>query len=107
MDAPLDQTITALDGGLTSLSPAAATSTIDGWIETLAGNESLAGVADGLRELKTALTASPLDGAQIGSLLVRLGAQTRSAAATADPASSVKVARLGGLLENAGAALSR
>lgn len=106
MDAPLDQTLSALDGGLAGLSPSAATATIDGWIDTLAGNESLAGIADGLRSLKTALTASPLDGARIGDLLVRLGAQTRSAAATADPAASAKVARLGGLLENAGTALS-
>lgn len=107
MDAPLDQTISALDGGITSLSPSAATSNIDGWIETLSGNESLAGIASGLRDLKTALTSTPLDGARIGGLLTELGAQTRSAAATADPESSAKVARLGGLLENAGTALSR
>lgn len=106
MDAPLDQTTAALDGGITSLSPSAATANIDGWIETLAGNETLAGIADDLRSLKAALTAQPLDGARIGELLVRLGAQTRSAAATADPASSAKVARLGGLLENAGTALA-
>lgn len=106
MDAPLDQTISALEGGLTGLSPAAATANIDGWIETLSGTESLAGIADGLHSLKAALTASPLDGARIGSLLVHLGAQTRSAAATADPAASVGVARLGALLENAGTALS-
>ena len=107
MDNSLDQTITALDGGLTSLSPQAATSNIDGWIQTLSGNESLAGIAGGLRELKTALTSSPLDGGKIGQLLTSLGSQTTSAAATADPESSAKVARLGGMLEKAGTALSR
>ncbi len=107
MDAPLEQTVAALDGGLTGLSPAAAAANIDGWIETLAGNESLSGIAADLRSLRAALTTQPLDGARIGGLLVRLGAQTRSAAATADPAASPAVARLGGLLENAGAALSR
>lgn len=105
MDSSLDQTVAALDGGLTNLSPSAATANIDGWIDTLDGNESLGGIADDLRELRSALTASPLDGAAIGDLLVRLGAQTRSAASTADAGASAQLSRLGGLLESAGSAL--
>ena len=106
MDSSLDQTIAALDGGLTGLSPSAATANIDGWISTLSGNESLAGIADDLRALRDALTSSPLDGAAIGDLLVRLGAQTTSAASTADAGASPQLSRLGGLLETAGNALS-
>lgn len=106
MDTPLDQTVTALEGGLTSLSPSAATSNIDSWIDTLDGNESLGTIADGLRDLKDALTASPLDGARIGTLLTQLGSQTSDAASTADAASSAQVGRLGALLSKAGQSLS-
>ena len=106
MATPLDQTVTALEGGLTSLSPSAATSNIDSWIETLGGNESLGTITDGLRDLKDALTSTPLDGARIGGLLTQLGAQTTSAASTADGASSAQVNRLGSLLSQAGKSLT-
>ena len=106
MDTPLDQTVTALEGGLTSLSPGAATSNIDAWIETLGGNESLGVVSDGLRDLRDALTSTPLDGARIGALLTELGAQTHNAASVGDPASAAQVSRLGALLSKAGQMLS-
>ena len=106
MSAPLDQTVTALEGGLTSLTPSAAASNIDSWIETLGGTESLGTIRDGLQDLKTALTSTPLDGARIGALLTQLGAQTSSAAQTADPSASAQVGRLGSLLTKAGQSLT-
>lgn len=107
MDAsPLDSTVAALESGLTGMTPGAATDTIDQWIETLGGHETLAGIREGLVDLKAALTTSPLDGKAIGALLIGLGARTSAAASVGDPATSAAVARLGGLLESAGHVLA-
>ena len=104
--APLGQTVSALEGGVTSIPPTTAASNIDSWIIALDGNESLGVVRDGLQDLKQALAQTPLDGARIGALLTQLGAQTTSAASTADPESSAQVSRLGGLLSKAGSMLT-
>lgn len=103
---PLDQTLAALDGGITGLTPAAATGAIDQWTEALAGNETLAGIREGLVELKAALTAPRLDGQAIGALLVRLGHQTIQAGSVGDPSVAASVSRLGAVLHSAGQALT-
>lgn len=113
-DAPIDETLAALDslprtgagGSLTRLSPTAARDALDRWIAAMAGRETYAGIRGDLEALRDALAASPLDGPAIGRLLVRLGAQTRSAASVGDPRAAARIARLGGLLETAGTALT-
>ena len=102
----LDATLDALDGGLTGLTLPAALAAIDGWTERIGDAESLSGVREGLVALRAALTAERLDGRAIGDVLIRLGAQTATAASTGDPRVAPRVARLGGLLESAGRLLS-
>lgn len=68
-------------GGLTSLTVAAATQNIDGWIAQLEGNPDFASVVTDLRTLRGQLQASPIDGAAVGGTLQRLGEATTAAAA--------------------------
>lgn len=67
-------------GGLTSLSVPDATAIIDGYISALgqrAGSEAIVGE---LQDLRGALTANTIDGAEVGRLLSSLGARTETAA---------------------------
>lgn len=68
-------------GGLTSLSVAAATQNIDGWITRLEGNPDFEPVVADLRTLRGQLQASPIDGAAVGATLQSLGEATTAAAA--------------------------
>jgi hypothetical protein len=104
----LENTNAALEGGVTSLAPSAAIRVIDQWYDTLknAERDELNGIANLLAELKDALQADRLDGRTIGSLMLRLGERTTSAAADADDARlSPKLEHLGTLLSRAGTSL--
>ena len=104
----LENTSAALEAGVTTLAPGAAIRVIDTWYGTLknAERDDLHAIANLLAELKDELQADQLDGATIGSLMLRLGEQTTSAAADADDARlSPKLERLGTLLSRAGTAL--
>ncbi|MEP0547861.1 MAG: hypothetical protein ABJF88_13080 [Rhodothermales bacterium] len=104
----LDATLGVLDGGVAALSPAAARSTIERWLDTLADHDGMNGVATVLGELRAALAAKPIDGGEVGRILERLGEQTTEAADQADDdAVTSKIERLGGLLASAGRALGR
>ncbi len=103
----LDATLSFLDGGVAALSPAAARSTIERWLNTLADHDGMNDVATALGELRAALAATPIDGDEVGRILERLGARTTEAAADADDAVTSKLERLGGLLSRAGSALGR
>jgi hypothetical protein len=104
----LENTSAALEAGVTSLAPGTAIGVIDTWYGTLknAERDDLHAIANLLAELKDELQADRLDGATIGSLLLRLGEQTTSAAADADDARlTPKLERLGALLSRGGTAL--
>lgn len=104
----LENTSAALEAGVTTLAPGAALRVIDTWYGTLknAERDDLHAIANLLAELKDELQADRLDGAAIGSLMLRLGEQTTSAAADADDARlSPKLERLGTLLSRAGTTL--
>ena len=103
----LDATLNALNDGVTALSPAAARGTIERWLNVLADHQDLNDVATALGELRAALAATPIDGAEVGRILTRLGARTTEAAEDADDALASKLDRLGGMLSQAGRALGR
>ncbi|MBC8160032.1 MAG: hypothetical protein H7Z42_02345 [Roseiflexaceae bacterium] len=100
----LDDTIGALQGGLTSISPTAAVSNIDGWQQKLSGL-GLTDVASDLGELKGLLTSGNLDGKKIGAVLTRLGEKTSASASQAPAADMPKLQQLGSMLSGAGKTL--
>jgi hypothetical protein len=103
----LTNTIDALSGDLTAIDPKNALEVISTWRRSLShsSNADLKEISDGLGELKEALSASSLDGKQIGSILKRLGQQTTAAAKNAEGDIGKQVKQLGQLLTKAGGAL--
>ena len=103
-DVTVDGTIAAAGTDLTALAPAAAVENIDGWIAKLEGAEfaQAGALRTGLTQLKTQLTATPLDGAAIGATLTDLGEQTTASAAGASSSSQEGLRTLGGALTAAG-----
>lgn len=79
--ALIDQTVQALNGSPSDVSPTDGTSVIDSWISTL-GSDSP--VSSSLSQLKQALQSSSPDGDEISSILLSLSEQTESAASSAD-----------------------
>lgn len=98
--ADLDSTISALQGGLTSLPPEAAVSNIESWQQQLQGTE----IATTLEQLKTALTSGGATGQSVGQLLTQLGTQTASSASNGGDAAS-KLQQLAQMLTQAGSSL--
>ncbi len=75
-----EQTVKALSGQATSVSPTDGASLIDSWIGSLGGNSPL---ASNLNSLKSALQSNSPDGSKISSLLMSLSEQTTTAASQA------------------------
>ncbi len=78
----VDETISALKGGLTAIPLDAAIANIEDWQAQLGGSSDAAvqDISSQLGELKTALQADTIDGTEVGGLLVRLGKGTTAAA---------------------------
>lgn len=95
----IDSTIDSIEQLVEKKSVTGAPSAIDGWIETLNGNEDLADISSDLKDLKEAI--SNMDGKKIVELMTSLGEQTTAAASSAngDDASGVK--KLGSALTSA------
>lgn len=105
--ADLDATISALQGGLTSLPPEAAVSNLDSWQQQLQGTPGAEPIASGLAELKTALSNGGASGQSVAALLTELGTQTASASTNAtDSAIASKLQQLGQMLTQAGSSLA-
>ena len=108
-------TIDDLEQGLTQLSRSKALNKVDDWKRKIeaTGREDLLPIAAGLGELHGALTGEGVDGLRVGSILVRLGEQTETAADDVSPATTGdtnvdlqnNLRRLGSLLRHAGSAL--
>ena len=102
-EAPtVEDTVTLLEGGVENVALEEALSNIEAWQATLseAGYDDL---ASELGELAAALQADPLDGEEVSSLLLGLGAQTTAAADNAtDEETSSQLARLGSFLTELG-----
>ena len=82
-----------------------ASSSIDGWIKILKGNDDLADISSDLEELKGAI--SVMDGKKIVKLMTSLGEQTTASASSAkgDDANNVKM--LGNALLSAAKAIGK
>ncbi len=102
-EAPtLENTISALEGGVENLPLEAAVSNIEGWQAALS-EAGYNDVADELGALAAALQADPVDTEEVNSLLLGLGAQTTAAADNAtDEETSSQLARLGSFLTELG-----
>ena len=99
-DAPtVDETIAALQGGLTSIPVDAAVANIEGWETQLSGsdNPALQNIGSQLGELSTALQADTIDSNAVGQLLCNIGDET-----TAVAGDDAQLAELGNLLTQAG-----
>ena len=104
-DAPtVDETISALQGGLTSVPIDAAVANIEGWQSQLEGSDDpiVQGIVTSLGELSTALQADTVNSTEVGNLLTSLGADTISAA---EDAGDGQLTNLGNLLLEAGTSL--
>ncbi|GAB5535577.1 MAG: hypothetical protein Rubg2KO_18260 [Rubricoccaceae bacterium] len=78
----LPGTIAAAGDDITDIEPAGALANINGWINTLAGQEftNATEIRDGLMTLRDQLSADELDGAAIGATLTDLGTWTKASA---------------------------
>lgn len=97
-EASVEETNRTLEGGVTNIPVNAALSTIDGWIHRLDDQDFQRRdeIVSGLRELRTALQESPIDGSRVGGIMANLGDHTQAAGADANHA---QVQRLGQLLQ--------
>jgi len=105
--ADLDATISALQGGLTSLPPEAAVSNLDSWQQQLQGIPGADPIASGLAELKVALVNGSASSQSVAELLTELGVQTASASENVtDSTIAGKLQQLGQMLTQAGSSLT-
>lgn len=103
----LESTVSLLNEGIPALSPLAADSIIERWLNTLAEHPELNDVATTLGVLRSEITSKPIDGNRVGEILSRLGERTSEAAAKAeDDGVRSHVERLGKILSKGGAALT-
>lgn len=79
--ALVDQTVQALSGSATAVSPTDGTSLIDSWISALGSDSE---VSDSLSDLKAALQGGSASGADIQDMLTDLADQTETASEDAD-----------------------
>ena len=94
-----EQTVQALGGSPTSVSPTDGASLIDNWISALGGSSPL---SSDLSSLKSALQSSSPDGDKISSLLMSLSEQTAAAASQAGGDSQGSLQKLASALESFG-----
>lgn len=101
----IDQVISALKGGLTSVPPETAVQVIDGFEQQVRGLGATE-IADNLAKLKGLLTSGNGSPQEISQTLSQLGSQTSASASGADGATSGKLQELGQLLSGAGQSLA-
>lgn len=104
-DTPtVEETVSALEGGLTSIPLDAALANITGWQTTLEASEdpALQELGGLLNDLAVELQAETINPAEVGALLTSLGEGTTLAA---ESAGDDQLAELGTLLGQAGGSL--
>ncbi|MBD1843422.1 hypothetical protein H6F89_08435 [Cyanobacteria bacterium FACHB-63] len=101
----IDQVISALKGGLTSVPADTAVQVIDGFEQQVRGLGATE-IANNLVKLKSLLTSGGGSQQEIGQTLSQLGSQTSAAASGADSELTGKLQELGQLLSNAGQSLA-
>ena len=108
MATRLDNTLSALKGGITALALDKAVKNISGWEKALkdADKPDLEPITKDLAKLRGMLTGSDLNGEAIGKLMTKLGKATTKLAGDAPQASSKKLSNLAELLQAASKDLS-
>ncbi|MEF2276776.1 hypothetical protein V3W47_00600 [Deinococcus sp. YIM 134068] len=81
MNEQLQQTVQALQGGVTNLDPSVAASNVAQWQQTLSGASGAETLVDALAQLQGALASGDLDAA--AALLPTLADETESVASAA------------------------
>lgn len=94
-----EQTVQALSGSPTSVSPTDGATLIDNWISSLGGSSPL---SSDLSALKVALQSNSPDGQEISSLLMSLSQQTAAAASQAGGNAQGSLQQLASALESFG-----
>lgn len=102
--ADLNSTISALQGGLTSLPPEAALANIESWQQQLQG--AAPELASTLGELKSALSSGNANGQSIAQALNKLATQTSDAGKSAGGDAGSQLQQLGQMLTQAASSLS-
>ncbi len=97
MNEQLQQTLTALQGGLGSVDAATAASNVGGWHQTLNGVPGAETLVSHLADLQQALTSGDLQGA--AALLPGLGSETEKLAASAPEADKAGLQQLAAALK--------
>lgn len=100
--ADLDTTISALQGGLTSIPAEAALANIESWQAQL--KDAAPEIANALGELKSQLANGNTSG--IAQALKQVGSKTSEVAASAGGDAGTKAQQLGQMLNQAGNSLS-
>lgn len=113
----LDATASNLENGVRNLVLDRAVAEISSWQRKLqaSGEDDLQEVAEELvrlrRELENGMDSSGVDGEAVGEVLARLGSKVQAVAdkrgTSAGPGVEEKLKKLGGLLSNEGAAISK
>lgn len=113
----LDATVSNLENGVRNLVLDRAVAEISSWQRKLqaSGEDDLQEVAEELvrlrRELENGMDSSGVDGEAVGKILARLGSKVQAVAdkrgTSAGPGVEEKLKKLGGLLSNEGAAISK
>ena len=113
----LDATASNLENGVKNLVLDRAVAEISSWQRKLqaSGEDDLQEVAEELvrlrRELENGMDSSGVDGEAVGEVLARLGSKVQAVAdkrgTSAGPGVEEKLKKLGGLLSNEGAAISK
>ncbi|MDL2344189.1 hypothetical protein QOL99_08490 [Deinococcus sp. MIMF12] len=96
MNDQLQQTLQALQGGVTSVDAGAAVSNISAWEQTLGGASGAGGITGQLSQLRSMLEGGDLDGA--AALLPGLADATEQAASSAPAADQDGLRQLASLL---------
>ena len=104
----IDDTTSALSGGLTSVPLDAAASLVSKWHSTLkgTGNAHLESIADDLAHLGKHLTAGGFDPKELGTLLSGLGTKVTTVAGTQSGMVATSLTKLSAALSSAGSQLS-
>ena len=74
--------VNAAGGDITAIAPSAAVTVIDGWIMKLNGMPEASGIVSNLTALKGQLATGAPNGRMVGELLTKLGAETKTLAAS-------------------------
>ena len=102
--ADLGSTISALQGGLTSLPASAAVANIESWQQQLQG--AAPEIASSLGELKSLLSSGSANAQTIAQALKKLGTQVSAAGTSTGGDAGSQVQQLGQMLTQAASSLS-